>query len=108
LARDLGRSGFTSAQVALAVLYEPLTALTGGTPGKRLLHIEPISIWDGRTLNSADVLRRALFADAQILFPPLAVRNLAWLLCDPARQCLHDRRAACIVITGRTRRSQKA
>jgi hypothetical protein len=67
-----------------------------------------ISIWDGRALGRADRLRRALFADAQILFPPLAVRNLAWVLWDPARQCLHDRKAASIVIAGRTRPGQKA
>jgi RDD family len=91
----------------LAVMYEPLIALTGGTPGKRLLRIERISIWDGRALGRADRLRRALFADAQILFPPLAVRNLAWVLWDPARQCLHDRKAASIVIAGRTRPGQK-
>jgi hypothetical protein len=60
------------------------------------------------SINRADTLRRALFTDAQILFPPLAVRNLAWVLWDPARQCLHDRRAASIVITGRTRTGRKA
>jgi RDD family len=92
----------------LAVMYEPLIALTGGTPGKRLLRIEPISIWDGLALGRADRLRRALFAGVQILFPPLAVRNLAWVLWDPARQCLHDRKAASIVIAGRTRPGQKA
>ena len=45
--------------------------------------------------------------DAQILFPPLAVRNLAWLLWDPARQCLHDRAAASIVVAGRSRHIQR-
>jgi len=94
--------------VVLGLVYEPVTALTGGTLGKRLLRIEPISIWDGRTLSRADTLRRALLADAQLLLPPLAVRNLGWLLWDPARQCLHDRLAACIVIAGRTRPGRKA
>jgi hypothetical protein len=91
----------------LAVAYEPVTALTGGTAGKRLLRIEPISAWDSKPLDRADTLRRALFADAQLLFPPLAVRNLAWLLWDPARQCLHDRRVASIVIAGRSRPGRK-
>jgi RDD family len=94
--------------VALVVIYEPTVALSGGTPGKRLLRIEPISIWTGRTLSRGDTLRRALFADAQLLVPPLAVYNLAWLLFDPARQCLHDRRAASIVIAGRTRLRRRA
>jgi RDD family len=93
--------------VFLGAAYEPVTVLTGGTPGKRLLRIEPISIWDGRALGRADNLRRALLANAQVLFPPLAVRNLAWLLYDPARQCLHDRRAASIVIDGRSRPGHK-
>jgi hypothetical protein len=94
--------------IAVAVLYEPLAALTGGTPGKRLMRIEPISIWDGRALTRGDTLRRALFTNVQLLFPPLAVRNLAWVLWDPARQCLHDRKAASIVIAGRTRPRQKS
>jgi uncharacterized RDD family membrane protein YckC len=93
--------------IAVAVLYEPLTTLAGGTPGKRLMRIEPISIWDGRGLTRGDTVRRALFADVQILFPPLIVRNLAWVLWDPARQCLHDRKAATIVIAGRTRSGKK-
>jgi hypothetical protein len=93
--------------IAAAVLYEPLAALTGGTPGKRLMRIEPISIWNGMALTRGDTLRRALFANAQILFPPLIVRNLAWVLWDPARQCLHDRKAASIVIAGRTRPGQR-
>jgi len=93
--------------LVLVLAYEPVTAMTGGTPGKRLLRIEPISIWGGRPLGRADTLRRAMFADLQILFPPLAVRNLAWILWDPARQCLHDRLAACIVIGGRTRPGRK-
>jgi hypothetical protein len=75
--------------------------------GKRLTRIEPISAWDSRALGRADALRRALVADAQLLFPPLAIRNLAWVLWDPARQCLHDRVARSIVITGRTQRGQK-
>jgi hypothetical protein len=110
LAAVAGAAPLVLASVAatLAILYEPLTAMTGGTPGKRLLRIEPISIWDGRALGRADTLRRALFASAQILFPPLGVRNLAWVLWDPARQCLHDRKAASIVIAGRTRPGQKA
>ena len=94
--------------VVLGVLYEPAASLTGGTPGKRLLRIEPVSIWDGRALGRADTLRRALFADVQMLFPPLAARNLGWLLWDPARQCLHDRHTACIVIAGRTRPGRKS
>lgn len=94
--------------VVLGVLYEPTTAMTGGTLGKRLLRIQPISIWDGRALGRADTLRRALFADMQLMFPPLAARNLGWLLWDPARQCLHDRLAACIVIAGRPRPGRKA
>jgi hypothetical protein len=93
---------------ALALCHEPLATLSGGTLGKRLLRIEPISILNGQPLTRADTVRRALFADVQILFPPLAVRNLAWVLWDPARQCLHDRRAASIVIAGRTRPGQKA
>jgi uncharacterized RDD family membrane protein YckC len=96
-----------AAAVLLGAGYEPVAALTGGTPGKRLLRIEPISAWNGRALDRGDTIRRALFADAQLLFPPLAVRNLAWLLCDPARQCLHDRRAASIVINGRSRPGRK-
>ena len=91
----------------MGAAYEPVTALAGGTPGKRLLRIEPISAWDGRTLSRGDSLRRALFADAQLLFPPLAICNLAWLLSDPARQCLHDRRAASVVINGRSRPGRK-
>jgi uncharacterized RDD family membrane protein YckC len=97
----------TMIAIAIGVLYEPLAALTGGTPGKRLMRIEPISIWDGRALTRGDTLRRALLADVQILFPPLIVRNLAWVLWDPARQCLHDRKAASVVIAGRTRPGQK-
>ena len=52
--------------------------------GKRLTRIEPISAWDSRALGRADALRRALVADAQLLFPPLAIRNLAWVLRAPA------------------------
>jgi hypothetical protein len=106
---QLGRSVWISAAIALmlAILYEPLAVLTGGTPGKRLLRIDSISAWDGRILGKGDTVRRALLADAQLLFPPLAVRNLAWLLWDPARQCLHDRKAASIVVSGRSRPGQK-
>lgn len=100
--------GTAAVAVALGLAYEPLTAMTGRTPGKRLVRIEPISDWDSRALGRADTLRRALFADLQILFPPLAVRNLAWLLWDPARQCLHDRLTTCIVIAGRSRPEHKA
>lgn len=91
----------------LALLYEPLAALAGGTPGKRLLRIEPVSIWDSRVLGRADRMRRAIVVDAQILFPPLAIRNLAWLLWDPARQCVHDRAAASVVVAGRSRHGRK-
>jgi hypothetical protein len=94
--------------LVLGLAYEPVTAMTGGTPGKRLLRIEPISIWGSRPLGRADTLRRALLADLQILFPPLAVRNVARVLWDPARQCLHDRLTACIVISGRSRPGRKA
>lgn len=94
--------------LVLGLAYEPVTTMTGGTPGKRLLRIEPISIWGSQPLGRADTLRRALFADLQILFPPLAVRNLGWLLWDPARQCLHDRLTACIVIAGRSHPGRKA
>lgn len=93
--------------LGLAAAYEPLAALSGGTLGKRLMRIEPISAWDSRPLGRADALRRALVADAQLLFPPLAIRNLAWVLWDPARQCLHDRAARSYVITGRSQRAQK-
>jgi RDD family len=94
--------------LVLGLAYEPVTAMTGGTHGKRLLRIEPVSIWGSRPLGRADTLRRALSADLQILFPPVAVRNLAWLLWDPARQCLHDRLMSCIVIGGRSRSGRKA
>ena len=59
--------------VLLAIGYEPMIALTGGTPGKRLLRIYAISVWDCTALNRADTLRRALFADLQLLFPPIIV-----------------------------------
>lgn len=88
----------------LALLYEPLT---DGTPGKRLLRIEPVSVWDSRALGRADGLRRALAVDVQILFPPLAIRNLDWLLWDPARQCWHDRVTASIIVAGRSRHGHK-
>jgi hypothetical protein len=108
LARTAGASMLLAALAVaapLALLYEPLTALTGGTPGKRLLRIGPISAWNNRGLGRPDTLRRALAASAQLLLPPLALYNLAWLMWDPARQCLHDRAADSIVIAGRPRRS---
>jgi uncharacterized RDD family membrane protein YckC len=92
--------------VALAAAYEPMLALTGETLGKRLLRIQPISTWDCRPLNRADLLRRALVADLQFI-PFVAVHNLAWVLWDPARQCWHDRVAGSIVVTGRARTPQK-
>lgn len=110
ISRSAGLLPWPSAGIALglAAAYEPLATLAGGTLGKRLTRIEPISAWDSRALGRADALRRALVADAQLLFPPLAIRNLAWVLWDPARQCLHDRVARSIVITGRTQRGQKS
>jgi hypothetical protein len=95
------------AAVSLLCLYEPLSVLNGATLGKRLIRIEAISTWDGRALGRDDALRRALSFDVQLLFPPLIIRNLAWLLWDPARQCSHDRRAASVVISGRSRSGQK-
>ncbi len=93
--------------LGLAAVYEPAAVLADGTLGKRLMRIEPVSAWDARPLGRADAFRRALVADAQLLFPPLAIRNLAWILWDPAQQCLHDRVAKSIVIAGRTQRGQK-
>jgi uncharacterized RDD family membrane protein YckC len=90
-----------------ALGYEPVAALRGGTLGKRLLGIAAVSVWDSRPLTRADELRRALFVDLQLLFWPLGVRSLAWLLWDPARQPLHDRRAGSFVITGRPATAQK-
>lgn len=103
------RSPVLAAAIALllAVGYEPVTALTGGTLGKRLLGISAISVWDCRPLNRADTLRRALFADLQLLLPPIIIYNMAWVLWDPARQCLHDRRVASIVIAGRSQHGRK-
>lgn len=106
VARAIGASALISALavvVPLALLYEPVTALTGGTPGKRMMRIEAVSVWDNRSLGRPDALRRALTASAQLLWPPLILRNLAWLLWDPARQCLHDRAADSIVVRGRSR-----
>jgi len=87
--------------------YEPVSAFRGGTVGKRLLEIEPVSVWHRRALSPGDQLRRALWFDLQFVFPPLAVRNLAWVIWDPARQPLHDRRAQSIVIAGRTSPTQR-
>jgi uncharacterized RDD family membrane protein YckC len=106
ISRAAGASVLISAAavaVPLALLYEPLTALTGGTPGKRITRIEAVSVWDSRKLGRPDTIRRAVAASIQILLPPLALYNLAWLLWDPARQCLHDRVAGSIVIPGRSR-----
>jgi hypothetical protein len=61
--------------VLFASAYEPALALLGGTIGKRLLRIEPISTWDCKSLCRSDALRRALVADLQ-LFPPIAAYNL--------------------------------
>jgi hypothetical protein len=104
VARAAGLPAWPSTGVAagLALAYEPVAAVSGGTLGKRLLHLEPVSAWDSRPLGRVDTLRRALFATAQLAFPPLAIRNLAWLLWDPARQCLHDRRAASFVVAAKT------
>jgi uncharacterized RDD family membrane protein YckC len=92
--------------VVVAAACEPALALAGGTPGKRLLRIEAISTWDCRPLAVSDMLRRAVVADLQLI-PPVAIYNLAWLLWDPARQCLHDRIAASIVVAGRSPPAQK-
>jgi len=92
--------------IVFAAAYEPALALTGGTLGKRLLRIEAISTWDCRPLSRSDSLRRALAADLQLI-PVVAAHNMAWLLWDPARQCLHDRIARSIVVTGRSRTPQK-
>jgi hypothetical protein len=104
LLRRLGLPGWWTlgAGALLAAAYEPVAVLRGGTLGKRLLRIEPVSVWDGRPLGRGDALRRAGLVDAQLFVPPLAVRSLAWLLWDPARQCLHDRHAHCVVTDGRT------
>ncbi|MEO3830204.1 RDD family protein [Actinomadura sp. B10D3] len=99
--------GTATSAALLGCLYEPLAELNGGTMGKQLVKIEPISTWTSRTLSRGDLLRRAIFVNLQLLFPPLAVRNLAWILWDPARQCLHDRKAKSIVVTGRSQPGQK-
>lgn len=93
----------TAVGIPVALLYEPVAVLAGGTPGKRLTRIEPVSVWTGRPLSRADALRRALAVSVHVPCPPLALHNLAWLLWDPARQCLHDRNANSIVIAGRSR-----
>jgi uncharacterized RDD family membrane protein YckC len=92
--------------VVLAATYEPVSALIGRSVGKRLIRIEAISTWDCRPLGTGDLLRRALVADLQLI-PLFAVYNLAWLLWDPARQCLHDRYAGSIVVAGRSHSAQK-
>lgn len=90
-----------------ALAVEPVAAWTGGTLGKRLFGIQAISTWDCRPLGHADALRRALFVNLQLLVWPLAIPNAAWVLWDPARQALHDRRAASIVVTGRSRKGHR-
>lgn len=100
--------GSVAAVVLPALLYEPVATWNGPSPGKRLLRIEPISVWSSRGLGRGDALRRAFLAAPQLLLPPLAMHNLAWLLGDPARQCWHDRRAHTIVIGRRTRPGHKA
>ncbi|MQA97821.1 MAG: hypothetical protein GEV11_25550 [Streptosporangiales bacterium] len=109
IAGALGAPGWgTAAATALpALLYEPIATYGGLSPGKHLLRIEPISIWTSTALGRADLLRRAIFAAPQVLLPPLAIYNLAWLLWDPARQCWHDRRTHSIVIDRRTRSGHK-
>ena len=92
--------------ILFAAAYEPVLVLGGGTVGKRLLRIEPISTWDCKPLCRSDAIHRALVADLQLV-PPIAVYNLAWLLWDPARQCLHDLVAGSIVVAGRSRTLQK-
>lgn len=91
----------------LALAYEPAMVVVNGSLGKRLLRLEPIGCLDGRALADVLALRRALLVDLALIFPPLAIRNLAWLLWDPARQCWHDRGAVCVVVAGRSRPGQK-
>lgn len=91
----------------IALAYEPVTAWFGGTIGKRLSRMEAISVWDCRPLGRRDALQRAFFVDLQLLVPPVAIRNTAWVLWDPARQALHDRQAASIVVTGRANKPYK-
>jgi hypothetical protein len=109
LALATGLGGWPSAGIAvtLAAAYEPVAAALGGTWGKRLLRIEPISTNDGRALGRRDAVVRAALADLQLLVPLVGCYNLAWLLGDPARQCLHDRVTASVVVTGRSRPGQK-
>ena len=104
--------GIGTAQAALVALvaslvYEPVAGLRGGTLGKRILGIQPVSVWDSRPLNTADTLRRAFAVDAHIVLPILAVRSLACLLWDPSRQGLHDRAARSIVVSGRSSQGHK-
>lgn len=93
-------SGGVAASLTALVGYEPCFAYRGTTPGKRLMRIEPISVRHRRPLNRGDRLLRAFWLDLQLLIVPLAVRSLAWLLWDPARQCLHDRRTESLVVAG--------
>ena len=53
------------------------------------------------------VMEPAVFADLQLLLPTIIIYNMARVLWDPARQCLHDRRAASIVIAGRSPHRRK-
>ncbi|MGH3742726.1 MAG: RDD family protein [Micromonosporaceae bacterium] len=89
------------AGLLLGLSYEPLVALRGGSVGKRVLRIQLISVWDVRPLSRRDALRRAILVNVQWVFLPLGLRNLFWLLADPARQCLHDRSAGSIVVSRR-------
>jgi hypothetical protein len=75
--------------------------------GKRAIGVQEISVWDSRPLGRADAIRRALLVDLQLLFPPMAVWSLAWVLWDPGRQGLHDRMARSIVVTGRSHQARK-
>jgi hypothetical protein len=96
------------ATLALPVAYEPaVVAFTGGTIGKRLLRIEPISTADCRPLGRHDALLRAALVSLQLIAPWMWMRNIAWIIWDPGRQCFHDRWARSIVVTGFSRSDQK-